>query len=156
MSYLGDLILGSPPPPCPNTWLGGGSTPSQDGATTILTWLGGTPFKDPHLHPIILPLVPCPFWGKGSTPGSPPQPGQDGGYPRTGHPLAPRKDMGPVEVLWDRDGVPPWKGHAWGQWKYYGMEMGYPSPGCGQTNKLKLWPSLIIRMRAVIKSVPNN
>ena len=54
----------------------------------------------------------------------------------------PRKDMGPVEVLWDRDGASPKKGHGtsgsimgmemgyplertWDQYKYYGMEMGY-------------------------------
>ena len=36
--------------------------------------------------------------------------------------------MGPVEV-WNGDGVPP---------------------GCGQTNKLKLLPSLFLRMRAVM------
>ena len=37
----------------------------------------------------------------------------------------PRKDMGPVEVLWDGDGVPPKR--IWDQWKYYGKEMGTPS-----------------------------
>ena len=37
------------------------------------------------------------------------------------HPIS---DMGPVEVLWDGDGVPPER--TWDQWKYYGMEMGLP------------------------------
>ena len=40
--------------------------------------------------------------------------------------VQPRKDMGPVAVLWDVHGVP--LVGTWDQWKYYGMEMGYP-PG---------------------------
>ena len=62
------------------------------------------------------------------------------------------KDMGLVEVLWDGDEVPYRKDMD--QWKYYGMEMGYPwkdlgpvevlwiadglPPGCELTNKLKI------------------
>ena len=38
--------------------------------------------------------------------------------------VPPGKDMGPVEVLWDGDGVPLER--TWEQWKYCGMEMGYP------------------------------
>ena len=44
---------------------------------------------------------PCPDQARGT-------PSQDRGFP--GGP--PRKDMGPVEVLWNGDGVPPWKGHG--------------------------------------------
>ena len=79
--------------------------------------------------------VPIPGWGY-------PREGtldQSLGYP-------PGKDMGPVEVSWDGDGVPPEK--TCEQWKYYGIEMGY-LPRCGQTNKLKLLPSPILRMQAV-------
>ena len=59
--------------------------------------------------------------------------------------------MGPVEVLWDGDGVPQ-KGHGtsgsimgwrwgtperiWDQWKYYGMEMGYPRKDMGPVEVL--------------------
>ena len=35
-----------------------------------------------------------------------------------------RKNIGPVEVLWDGYGYP--LGRSCDQWKYYGMEMGYP------------------------------
>ena len=38
--------------------------------------------------------------------------------------VPPRKDMGPVYILWNGDGVPPER--PCNQWKYYGMEMGYP------------------------------
>ena len=47
----------------------------------------------PHLHPIILALVPCPFW-EVDTPGpfqGPPQPGQDGVPP----PPPPARDVVP-------------------------------------------------------------
>ena len=51
--------------------------------------------------------------------------------------------MGPVEVLWDGDGVPPaWKGHG-AQWKYYGMEILWdgdrvtPPPPCEETDTCK-------------------
>ena len=63
----------------------------------------------------------------------------------------PQKDMGPVEVLWDGDGIPP-EGHGtsgsimgwrwytprrtWDQWKYYGMEMGYPHKDMGPVEVL--------------------
>ena len=58
------------------------------------------------------------------------------------------KDMGPVEVLWDGDMVPPGKdmGPVEVLWDGDGV---HPPPGCGLTNKLKLLPSLILRMRAV-------
>ena len=36
--------------------------------------------------------------------------------------VPPGKNMGPVEVLWNGDGVPSER--TWDQWKYYGMEMG--------------------------------
>ena len=72
----------------------------------ILTWLG-------RGYPIPGLGVPPP-WGT---------PCRDLG-PVIGVP--PRKDMGPVEVLWDGDGTPLER--IWDQWKYYGMEMGYPQP----------------------------
>ena len=52
------------------------------------------------------------------------------GYPR----VSPTKDVGPVEVLWDGDRVPPER--TWDQWKYYGMEIGYTPPphADGQTH----------------------
>ena len=51
--------------------------------------------------------------------------------------VPPTKNMGPVEVLWDLDGVPP------------------PPPTCGLTNKLKILPSLILRMRAITNITSN-
>ena len=105
--------------------LGGeGGTPSWVPPTPYLArgishpWTGGTP-----------------YWVT-------PQPGQDGGYPvwgtgvgclpgkgpGTSHWGTPLKDMGPVEVLWDGNGVPP--------------------PRCGQTENTT-FP--ILRMRAVMK-----
>ena len=76
----------------------------------------------------------------------------------------PGKDIGPVEVLQDREGVPLeriwdsrtlWDGdgiapeRAWDQWKYYGMEMGYTSR-CEQTENIT-FPFL--PMRVLIKLV---
>ena len=46
-------------------------------------------------------------------------------------------------------GYPPPPERTWDHWKYYGMEIGYP-PRCGQTNKLKILSSLILRIRAII------
>ena len=57
--------------------------------------------------------------------------------------------MGPVEVLWDRDGVPPLK-RTWEQWKYYGMEMGSPLGVDRQTDTCKNSTFPILRMRAVM------
>ena len=56
-----------------------------------------------------------------------------------GNGAPPRKDMGPVEALWDGDGVPPER--TWDQWKYYGMEMGYPPPqkGHGTSESIMGW-----------------
>ena len=67
----------------PHPWLEG--TPS---------WLGGTPFLG---YPTCLGLryLHVCDWG-------PPRKG-----PGTSHLGTPHKDMGPVEVLWDRDGVTP-------------------------------------------------
>ena len=55
--------------------------------------------------------------------------------------MPPGKDMGPLEVIWDGDGVPPER--TWDQWKYYGKEMGVDkqTERYGQTNKQKLLPS---------------
>ena len=47
--------------------------------------------------------------------------------------------MEPVEVLWDGDWVPPER--TWDEWKYYGMEMGYP-PG---ENRLKTLPPVVLK-----------
>ena len=65
------------------------------------------------------------------------------GYPIMGYPypdygpvtgVYSRKDLGPVEVLCNGDGVPPER--TWNEWKYYGMEMGYPLPRCEQTENI--------------------
>ena len=66
--------------------------------------------------------------------------------PGTSHWGTPRKDMGPVEVLWDGDGVSPER--TWDQWKYYGMEMGYP-PGVWTDKQTENITFPILRMRAV-------
>ena len=50
-----------------------------------------------------------------------------------------RKKMGPVEVLWDGDGVPSER--TWDQWKYYGVEMGYHPPGVDRQTPVKTEPS---------------
>ena len=64
--------------------------------------------------------------------------------PVTGVP--PGKDMGPMEVLWDGDGVTPCLERTWDQWNYYRMVMGLtPPPGCGLTHKLKIFPSPFLR-----------
>ena len=63
-----------------------------------------------------------------------------------GYPL---EDMEPVEVLWDGDDVPFQR--TWNQWKYYGMEMGYPTPAQLWTDKQTENISFaILRMQAVI------
>ena len=88
----------------------------------------------PHRHTIILPLVPCPFWGYPMTgPRSLPSPGQGGtpslvgGTPGWGTPLArdgvcPNQGWVPHSQGWGtpvgrdgvspRDGVPPARGHG--------------------------------------------
>ena len=60
--------------------------------------------------------------------------GQDCCTPRPGTGVPSGKDIGPVEVLWDGDGVPLER--TWNQWTYYGMEMGLPPPGGGQTENI--------------------
>ena len=70
-------------------------------------------------------------------------PGRGVPYHRMGVPQGTsRKDMGPVEVLWDGDGVPPeW---TWDQWKYYVMKMEYPlPPGVIRQMPVKTVPSRI-------------
>ena len=69
------------------------------GIYPILTWLGSTP-SCPDQDVSHLDMT-----RGGSCPGVPP-PSQDWGTP-TCLPPSPRKDMGPVEVLWDGDGVSP-------------------------------------------------
>ena len=61
--------------------------------------------------------------------------------------VPPGKDMGPVEVSWDGDGVPPER--TWHQWKYYGMEMGYSPSGVDKQTNWNYY--LILRMRVVNK-----
>ena len=112
---------------CPRT---GRSTPS----CLVPEW-GGVP------HPVLFEMeVPDPLL--------------DWGVP---HPLLNGGGEVPPEDTWDQ-----WKyygmemgyhtGRPCDQSKYYGMEMGYPSPttGCGLTHKLKIFPSRILLMRAVI------
>ena len=52
--------------------------------------------------------------------------------------------MGPVEVLWDGDEVPPER--TWDQWKYYGMRWGTPRVWT-DTCENSTFP--ILRLRAV-------
>ena len=88
---------------------GGGVTPSQ-----------GTPIPHPDLAPSMNGVPP----GKGTG---------------TSHWGAPRKDMGPVEVLWDRDGVTPlpppgvnWQTN-WNYYLPYPSDTGFKNPsGIGQ------------------------
>ena len=54
-----------------------------------------------------------------------------GGTPSWNTPPPPGRDLEPVKVLWDRDGVPPER--TWDQWKYYRDGDGVP-PGSGQTD----------------------
>ena len=53
----------------------------------------------------------------------------------------PRRDLGPVT------GVPLWR--TWGQWKYYGMDMGYP-PGVNRQTPVKTVPSPSFRCWRII------
>ena len=95
----------------PSIPAGGGGTPSSPGKEGTLS----SPGQSNTLPPIQT-------WS-----GYPPPIYTWLGYP---HPdlarVPPGRDMGPVEILRDGDGVPPQKGHGTDQWKYYGMEMGYP------------------------------
>ena len=59
-----------------------------------------TPGGEPHLHPIILPHIPCPFWR--GTPVTGPS-SLPGGYPKMGYP--PARDGVPLA----RDVAPPAK-----------------------------------------------
>ena len=97
---------------------GGGAIPPGGGISHAWLGVGGTLSQiTPHpdlaggTHHGVLPIH---EWG---TP--------LGKGPGTSHWGTPRKDMGPVEVLWDGDGVHPPP----------------PPEGCELTNKLKLLPS---------------
>ena len=57
--------------------------------------------------------------------------------------------MGPAEVLWDGDGVTPPPERAWDQWKYHGMEMGYPSPLVNKQTPVKNITFPILWMRSI-------
>ena len=103
------------------TWPGGGGSPVLAGRYPILTWFGGYPILSwpggtPSCPGQEVPDcdlawgVPHPAgvvpqsWPVGvDTPGqvNPPRKG-----PWTSHWGTPGKDMGPVEALWDGDGVP--------------------------------------------------
>ena len=100
-------------------------------------------------HRSIMGGVPHPW------PGVPPCSDLAGGYPTPGqgYPgippiltslgvpwVLPGRDLEPVEVLWDGDGVPPER--TWDQLKYYGMEMGYlPPRGVDRQAPVKTVPS---------------
>ena len=103
--------------------------------TPILTWLGGTPSWVPSIltwgYPILGTPHPDLAWGHPIL-GTP--------HPIVGHPLYrtgvphPGRDLGPVA------GIPPER--TWYQWKYYGMEMGYPpSPDVDRQTPVKTVPS---------------
>ena len=111
---------------------GGGAAPHPDLARgyPILTWLGGggNPSSLGQGVPI-LRYPPSQDWGipPAWDWGTPPQQGKDLG-PVTGVP--PRKDMGPVEVLWDGDGT---SGSIMG-WRWGNFPP--PPPGCEQTENI--------------------
>ena len=86
-----------------------GISPAAYQVLSLLSYLGGYPI----------------LWGYSI-------PGQGIPHSRTG--VLPQKDIGPVEVLWDGDGVPPER--TWDQWKYYAMEMGYPRKDMGPVEVL--------------------
>ena len=77
--------------------------------TPILAWPEGTPSQDMGVpHPQVLPCTDL----AGGTPSLSTSPRKDMGPVEVlwdGDGVLPRKDMGPVEVLWDGDGVPPRK-----------------------------------------------
>ena len=82
----------------------------QDGGYPTLTWLGGG-------YPILGLEYPSPEGTRD----------QSLGYP-------PGKDMGPVQVLWDVDGVPPGKDMGPVQVLWDGDGVNPPPPRCGWTN----------------------
>ena len=94
------------------------------GECSIQSWLEDT------LHPVLAGVVPHPILAGRDIPSCP-----DRGYPILWYPQemtwgqspgTPKKDLGSVKLLWDGDGVPHER--TWDQWKYYEMEIGYPSP----------------------------
>ena len=109
---------------------GGGGLPHpvMVGGDPIQSWLGGYPIQSwwGVPHPVMVG-VPHPVM-VGGTLGTPSRPGQ-GGYHGSGVP--------PTIHTWD--GVPP----------THRPETGYPPPT--SVDRLKILPSLILRMRAVIK-----
>ena len=107
----------------------------------------------------------CPVWGGGGDPNSP----GEGGTPSSPglgwvpHPVLSRgvhsgvpppqaRDLGPVELLWDGDGVcpsPPKKDRRPAEVFWDGDEVPH-HPHCGeQKHKVKTEPSPILRMRLV-------
>ena len=111
----------------------------------------------PHLHPIILQLVPCPFWGcphdwsqvpswvstLARSGWGVPQPGPDGDYPGQGWVSPGQVRMGgtPARSRWGkgyplprdgvpplRDGIPPSQGRGTPLGQ---VRKGYPCPGMG-------------------------
>ena len=92
-------------------------SPSHNTSTGPMSFLGV-----PHLHPIILPLVPCPFPGgvpqwlvPGPIPGGTPVPGGGTSVPDVGYP-SPRWEW-KGSPIWGKglhDGVPPGRYISWG------------------------------------------
>ena len=123
-------------------WLG----VPQDGAPSILIWPGGTPTCGQGVpHPWPGRQVPClggtPIltWPGGIQSLAGGSPRKDIGsvevlWMEMGYP---RKHMRPMVVLWDGDGVHPER--TWDQWKYYGIEMGYPQKGHETSGSIMGW-----------------
>ena len=121
------------------------------GYPPILTWPGGTlPLDGGVGYPIL--GYPSPLFWPGQGVPYPWAGGRE--YPILGTP-SPILTWPPIQEWgtpwkgngtshWSTPSQGPWTSHwgtprTWDQWKYYGMEMGYP--GCELTNKLKLLPS---------------
>ena len=102
------------------------------------TWGRG---EVPHLLPIILPMVPCPFWGYPSPSWGYPSPGYWVPHPRRGYPVLARGYARPSQV---RMGYPPgsayaWTGYAAGRTSV-AVSLCWAISGCGISIKIVSFP----------------
>ena len=103
----------------------------------------------PHLHPIILPLVPCPFWGATPVTGprslsrgySTPRLG-GGGVPQDGVPPWPGQDGVPYPLARSGSGTPPSPSQVRMGYLPSQVRMGYHPIQAGQDGVPSPWPGL--------------